>query len=283
MGLDRRRRTVASMKKRIDHRHRASFRHIFTNTRYLQVPSDSPRAIEILLHIIHHNTRQIPCAGDIEVDDLFHVAVAVDMYDLSGCLGLWAKSWSSAVAPVVQATSINVDVLTRLSWIAWVFGDQSLFQCVLSRLVMEVGSDEYGELVDAGRWELRDLDFVEAMFVLGEPSALSLFFFFFSISFFLSVARQIRDSDILTMNRPPSRHSHELYRISPPCPRIRHPECCQHTKDCQSLLLLSKYDSDHAPLRLSALQSPRGLYQCHPWLTLPVPSSRKSVSLPGRP
>lgn len=151
-------------------------RHIVANTSYLQVPSDSPRAIEILLHVIHHNTRQIPRAGDTKVDDLFHVAVAVDFYHLGGCLGLWAKSWCSAVAPVVQATSTNVDVLTRLSWIAWVFGDQSLFQSVLDRLVMEVGIDEYGELIDAGGRELRDLDLIETMDLLGESSALTLFF-----------------------------------------------------------------------------------------------------------
>lgn len=101
------------------------------------------------------------------------------MYDLSGCLGLWAKSWCSAVAPVIQATSTNVDVLTRLGWIAWVFGDQSLFQSVLDRLVMEVGIDEYGELCDAGTWELRDLDLIEAMDLSGGSSALSLFFYCF--------------------------------------------------------------------------------------------------------
>ncbi|KAJ4417731.1 hypothetical protein N0V82_006005 [Gnomoniopsis sp. IMI 355080] len=128
-------------------------------------PSDDPYAIEILLHIIHLNTRQIPRAGSITIGVLFRVAVAVDMYDLEGCLGLWAKSWCSAVAPVVEATK-DVEALARLSWIAWVFGDKSLFQGSLDRLVMELEVDGEGGLVGIGGLDSGDMEVLKAMDLL---------------------------------------------------------------------------------------------------------------------
>lgn len=95
------------------------------------------------------------------------MAVAVDMYDLEGCLGLWAKSWCSAAAAVVEATT-DVEALARLCWIAWVFGDKMLFQGVLERLVMELEVDAEGGLVDVGGLELGDMEYVKAMDLLGE-------------------------------------------------------------------------------------------------------------------
>lgn len=137
------------------------------NTRSRIVPSNSPRAIEILLHIIHLNTRQIPRARDINLEELFHVAVAVDMYDLGECLGLWAKNWCNAVALMVNTTT-DVESLTQLSWIGWVFGDILLFEHALNQLVVEVEVDGRGELVDAGGMELGDIDYLKAMDLLGE-------------------------------------------------------------------------------------------------------------------
>lgn len=95
------------------------------------------------------------------------MAVAVDLYDLGGCLGLWAKSWCSAVGPVVEYTT-DVEVLAQLSWIAWVFGDKVMFQLLLDRLTMEVEVDGKGGLVDAGGLQLEDMKFMKAMDLLGE-------------------------------------------------------------------------------------------------------------------
>lgn len=132
------------------------------------VPSNNPRAIEILLHIIHLNTRQIPRAADISVEELFQIAVAVDMYDLCGCLGLWAKGWCSAVSRIVKTTT-EVEVLEQLGWIAWVFGDGRMFEHVLEQLVVEVEVDGEGGLVDAQGVGLGD-NFLRAMDLLGECS-----------------------------------------------------------------------------------------------------------------
>lgn len=244
-----------------------------------QVPSDSPRAIEILLHIIHLNTRQVPRAGDVEVDELFQVAHAVDIYDLGGCLGLWAKNWCSAVAPIVRATS-DVTKLVRLSWIAWVFGDELLFRSVLHPLVVELQVDEDGELFEGVGMEIGDLDVITAMDLLGKSSTRSGFF---SHSISVTVRASKSDPDMLTINRPPSHHSHWTHCLPPLCSRIHHSECCQQPQSRQTLPFLSKYDSVRATFRLSTPQSPRGLYQRHAWLTISVPSSRKSVSLPQRP
>lgn len=95
------------------------------------------------------------------------MAIAVDLYDLSGCLGLRAKSWCSAIARYVDLAT-DVETLVRLGWIAWVFGDAVLFQDVLDRLVEEVQSDENGALVGDGGLELGNMEYVKAMDLLGE-------------------------------------------------------------------------------------------------------------------
>lgn len=89
------------------------------------------------------------------------------MYDLGGCLGLWAKSWCSAVMPVLKSTT-EVEILVQLCWIGWVFGDTRMFQRVLMRLVAEVEVDGQGGLVDARGMDLGDMDFLRAMDLFGE-------------------------------------------------------------------------------------------------------------------
>lgn len=130
--------------------------------------------MEILLHIIHLNTRQIPRAADIGFDQLFHVVNAVDVYDLGGCLDPWGKKWCRATFSAVFTTSYVPD-LARMAWVAWVFGDSVSFQCVLNRLVMEVEVDEDGKLTDHGDLELGQRDFIQAMDILGEFSTGSAF------------------------------------------------------------------------------------------------------------
>lgn len=127
-------------------------------------PEDHPRAMEILLPIVHHHRSRVP--RTLGLDELFHVAVAVDVYDLPRCLGPCPKSWCEAVASLLKKT-LDLEALAKLGWIAWVFGDKGLFEGVLQRMMVETEIDEDGKLVDASGTGLEEFSYVQAMDIHG--------------------------------------------------------------------------------------------------------------------
>lgn len=120
--------------------------------------------MEILLQIIHLDQSRVPQA--LNVDDLFRVAVAVDMYDLGRCLGLWPKVWCESVALTLSGR--DFEDLAKLAWIGWVLGNTVLFENVLERMIVEVEVDGEGRPVDAAGTPLEEFEYLRAMDMIGE-------------------------------------------------------------------------------------------------------------------
>lgn len=121
--------------------------------------------MEILLHIIHLAQSRVP--QGLSVDELFHVAIVVDMYNLAQCLGLWPKTWCKFVMSALIGAREFED-LAKLAWIGWVFGDTALFENVLQRMLVEVEIDGEGRLVDVAGTPLEEFKYLKAMDIIGE-------------------------------------------------------------------------------------------------------------------
>lgn len=132
----------------------------------MEWPEDDPAAIETLLQILHlSDSRQIPVV--FELEHLFRVAVAIDMYGLAPRLGLWPRAWCKTAVAALKVAHEDGQ-LAKLTWIGWVFGNRPVFEGALQRILAEVGLDEEGELVDSAGARLDDFKYFRAMDVLGE-------------------------------------------------------------------------------------------------------------------
>lgn len=129
----------------------------------VELSGDDPRAMEVVLHIIHLNNRHIP--RRLSGEELFNVATLVDLYQVGGCLGLWAKTWCEPAVRELkgQAVQFEFQDLLRLTWIGWVFGNRVIFERAVNKLVLEVEIDGEGCLVDPAGIYLDEFRFLRAM------------------------------------------------------------------------------------------------------------------------
>lgn len=127
-------------------------------------PENDPQAIEILLHIVHLHQSRVP--QTLSLDDVFRIAIVVDMYDLARCLGLWPRAWCESSASTLEG--LEFEDLTKLAWVGWVFGNTMLFERVLERMVVEIEVDGEGRPVDAAGTPLEELTYLKAMDVIGK-------------------------------------------------------------------------------------------------------------------
>lgn len=95
----------------------------------VQLPDDNPRAMRLLLNIIHGRfNNMIPPQTE---NCLFEVAIMTDKYALTHLLGPWAQSWLDRLC----TDKPRDDSETRI-WIARELGDYGTFQAEHDNLVL---------------------------------------------------------------------------------------------------------------------------------------------------
>lgn len=101
----------------------------------VKLPADNESAMSALLHIMHCRFDKAPTVGGgIVLSDLYQLAVLTNEYRCTSIVRPWVKSWLNHASQVISGASIPE--LESLSWIAWEFGDRSLFEKVTKGLIL---------------------------------------------------------------------------------------------------------------------------------------------------
>lgn len=103
----------------------------------VELPEDDPRAFRILMGIIHSAfAEHVP--ETVELVELFHVAILTDKYDMTHLLQPWAEVWCSSQRGRRHPYRL---------WIAWVLGDEAMFESEARRLALGCPVNKDGQLL----------------------------------------------------------------------------------------------------------------------------------------
>lgn len=98
----------------------------------IKLPDDNSLDMSTLIYIMHCKFDLVPLA--MTIDGLYGIAVLTDKYDCTALVRPWIRSWLDTSGAHVSNTSLGN--IRRVSWIAWEYGDQSLFEKVAKELIV---------------------------------------------------------------------------------------------------------------------------------------------------
>jgi len=107
----------------------------------LSLPDDDPKALVVILRVIHLQYDWVP--PSLDENQLYKIAVICDKYDMRQSLEVWLAKW---ISPLVDppAKPISGD---KWLFIAYAFGRQDLFSRLTKDLILQCRSDEDGNLL----------------------------------------------------------------------------------------------------------------------------------------
>ena len=96
----------------------------------ISMPDDNVGALKILLSAAHLKYKMIPKA--IPFDDLVHIAILADKYDLAELLLPWVGGW------VKHVQEYDSEIIDDCGWlfVAWSFGIASIFKRVTNMIIL---------------------------------------------------------------------------------------------------------------------------------------------------
>lgn len=97
----------------------------------VDLPTDSPSAVEILLNITHARFQLVPRTPSI--DELYDLTVLTDFYDATASLAPWADSWMSTIRELPDDPGLT----PKLLWVSWQLGRAGLFTSIAREILME--------------------------------------------------------------------------------------------------------------------------------------------------
>lgn len=98
----------------------------------IKLPDDNSLDMSTLICIMHCKFDLVPLA--ITIDGLYGIAVLTDKYDCTALVRPWIRSWLDTSG--AHSSHTNAPTLRRISWIAWEYGDQNLFEKVAKALIL---------------------------------------------------------------------------------------------------------------------------------------------------
>ena len=99
------------------------------------LPDDNLTAMNTLIHIMHCRFDKTPAIHNtIRLYELYQIAVLTDKYDCTALVRPWRRTWLTLAE--TEALKANTLGLERISWIAWEYGDATLFEKVAQKLVL---------------------------------------------------------------------------------------------------------------------------------------------------
>lgn len=109
----------------------------------VRLPEDDPKAFAMLMNIIHNKFNLVPSL--INRDDLFHISVLTNKYDMTEVLRPWAQRWILALSDSLDGADWGWRD-ERYLWIAWELGHRKLFCDTLRWLQDDCTLDSSGKL-----------------------------------------------------------------------------------------------------------------------------------------
>ncbi|KAI0600582.1 hypothetical protein F4775DRAFT_590140 [Biscogniauxia sp. FL1348] len=99
----------------------------------VHLPEDDPKALEVILNIIHLRFDQVS-SGVTTLDDLYNITVLTDKYDLTHVIRPWVAKWRRKTMvdkSSWQESQVADGYFEKRLWIAWELGDLKDFTDVL--------------------------------------------------------------------------------------------------------------------------------------------------------
>ncbi|KAK7750172.1 hypothetical protein SLS62_007923 [Diatrype stigma] len=102
------------------------------------LPDDNVKAMGTLLDIMHCRFVKLPAITNaINLEHIYEIAVLTDKYDCTSLVRPWSSSWLGAASALVPKA--NISDLEMISWVAWEYGDQKLFEKVTKHMIIHLG------------------------------------------------------------------------------------------------------------------------------------------------
>jgi len=127
----------------------------------IELPDDNPRAMGVLLDIVHGRFDRVPTydfrrlTGALMIDDLYSITVLLDKYDMMHVVRPWAGGWLRDMQDESERSNSGEanwsHVLPKSLWITWTFGDLEGFEAAAKAMLLEYShstKDEYNLQVD---------------------------------------------------------------------------------------------------------------------------------------
>ncbi|RYP08026.1 hypothetical protein DL764_002172 [Monosporascus ibericus] len=124
----------------------------------VELPEEDPEAMLIILNIIHHRYGGVPRGEKaMPIHSLYCLTVLTDKYGLTSLLQPWAQTWTKGLKDELPRnteaaagkSSLTLNSLELLLWIAWELGNEQLFRGVYGYLVLNTTVEE-GHLIEEG-------------------------------------------------------------------------------------------------------------------------------------
>jgi hypothetical protein len=98
----------------------------------VDLPSDKPGAMEVLLNISHANFGLVPKI--LSVDELYDLTVLTHYWDATQMLVPWIARWMASVEEIVSDANT---LQPKMLWISWELGRKRTFEVTVDRMLME--------------------------------------------------------------------------------------------------------------------------------------------------
>lgn len=117
----------------------------------VHLPHDNPTAMWHLMAIAHGNAHWIAPKKQVDLNELYELAVLCDKYDMTRLIALFSSSWIKAVWDHHKKAT-GVVTFSQILWISWVLGDKEIFKQSVDMLSSLCFSDGQGRLRYEGGW-----------------------------------------------------------------------------------------------------------------------------------
>jgi hypothetical protein len=115
----------------------------------VKLPEDNPKAMELLLSIVHGQFHVVPGYEDpIGVQNLYDIAVLTDKYDMAHILEPWARGWLRSIPPMLcsawlEGESAREQFYHKRLWISWALGERASFEEITKIMLMNCSNSMF--------------------------------------------------------------------------------------------------------------------------------------------
>ncbi|KAH7162064.1 hypothetical protein B0J13DRAFT_668855 [Dactylonectria estremocensis] len=109
----------------------------------VSLPEDEAAPLRVLLNIVHSCFKAVP--QQPAVPQIYEIMVVAHKYDMKAVIRPYAEDWLNAAA--AEQDSESGDTIAMLTHVAWEFGDEQLFEKMVTRLIGSCSANEAGDLL----------------------------------------------------------------------------------------------------------------------------------------